>query len=346
MISRRYERQGRSRARRNEAFGSSQNRSRHLPDSVLLCGNESDRAADGEFRGSLNLVRCIALVILALAALPTGTVAQKLVSPPEVAAPPQLPPPAAGEQHYEPPADEHQNTQPDRRGTIEAPIVVEMHYPPKTDQQAAENAAEEDRKEANDRWTFRLTLALVVATVFQFFALGFQGYWLWRTVRTAEKAAGAVEAIERPYFVLETLSGFEVRREKIHRIYVNYTFANIGRTPAIVDELKANFVYSDTPPVPPNAYVFPSSTTVVLRDRAFSSNGRFCGELPILIGGLNFSYDPVMPNTETGKCIYLIILAKYRDVAERPHETAICRIRSAESGGFVKYGGNKYNYMT
>jgi hypothetical protein len=290
--------------------------------------------------GGALLAACVFLMIDAMAS------AQKIVSPPEVAAPPQLPPPAVGEQHNEPAADEHQNAQPDRRGTIEAPIVVEMHYPPKTDQQAAENAAEEDRKEATDRWTFRLTLALVVATVFQFFALGFQGYWLWRTVRATEKAATAIEAIERPYFVLETLSGFEYRREQIHRVYVNYIFANIGRTPALMDELKADFVYSDIPPIPPKAYVF-SSTAVLVHDRPFPSNERFVGELPILIGRLDFTYSPVLtPNMETGKSIYLIVLARYRDLAGRPHETGICRIRSAEGGRFVKYGGDKYNYMT
>jgi hypothetical protein len=182
-------------------------------------------------------------------------------------------------------------------------------------------------------------LCLSIATAI----LAFSTFGLWivttRNVRI-------LEAIERPYFVLETLSGFEYLREQIHRIYVNYVFANIGRTPALVDELKADFVYSDTPPVPPKAYIF-SSAAVLLQDRPFPSNERFVGELPILTGRLDFTYSPVLtPNMAAGKSIYLIVLARYRDLAGRAHETGICRIRSAEGGRFVRYGGKKYNYIT
>jgi hypothetical protein len=181
-------------------------------------------------------------------------------------------------------------------------------------------------------------LCLSIATAI----LAFSTIRLW--IVTARNVR-ILEAIERPYFVLETLSGLEYRREQIHRVYVNYTFANIGRTPALVDEVKAHFVYSDTPPVLPNAYAFPQ-TAVLLHDRPFPSNERSIGELPMLIPRLDFSYSPVLtPNIEPGRSIYLIVLARYRDLAGRRHETGICRIRSADAA-FVKYGGDKYNYMT
>ena len=172
----------------------------------------------------------IAAVALMLFGQPTA--AQKMISPTApMAAPLQPPPPGVGEQHNQPPASEHQDTKPDRRGTIDAPLIVEMHNPPKTDQQAAENAAEEERKASTDRWTIRLTVALVVATGLQFLALGYQGYWLRRTVKVAERSLTDLEA---PFIYIEiTRHGiFHHGPQQTDYGDLRFRFVNHGRTPA------------------------------------------------------------------------------------------------------------------
>jgi hypothetical protein len=143
-------------------------------------------------------MRSTALLAVPLLILPTFVAAEsKLVSPPQIAPAPLQPPiPGAGEvnrQPEKPSAQEHQATQTDSRGTIDAPLIVEMHYPPQTDRETAKNAAEEERKASADRWTIGLTAALVIGTIMQFCALGYQGYWVRRTVKSAERSLALIE---------------------------------------------------------------------------------------------------------------------------------------------------------
>ena len=186
-------------------------------------------------RQTLNLkhicpMRSIVLLAVApLIILPTVAGAQsKLVSPPQIAptrAPPQPPAPSPREREGRPPAQKNQEGDNDRRGTADAPLIVEMHY------------------------------------------------------------IGPVHL----------------------RFLQNLTACPSDRLPF----------------------------------------GReFAEELPIL-ASLNFVYEPlVIPQTEDGRDIYLVTLAKYTDLASRSHETSVCRVYKSASDGFVPYGGDEYNYAT
>ena len=275
-------------------------------------------------------------------------VAQQSAAPPshKPQVPLQPPPESLRKQIDQPPAQVQDNSHTDRRGTVEAPLIVEMNYPPKTEQQAAENATEEERKASTDRWTIRLTVALVSATLLQFLALGYQGYWLRRTVRTAERTANAIEGIERPYFVLEKLSDFTIGPESVHRVFLTYAFMNLGRTPALVDDLQADFHYSSGAPPKTREYQFRPHPR--LRERTYRAGDGFTeDELVVLVSGLNFIHHPLLvPNIEPDQALYLIMRARYRDVAGRMHETGVCRIYDIGASAFIRYEGHGYNYET
>ncbi|HEY3912685.1 MAG TPA: hypothetical protein VGM07_22760 [Stellaceae bacterium] len=194
----------------------------------------------------------------------------------------------------------------------------------------------------NDWW---FNGGLILVGILQLVVFGFQGYWLLQTVKTARQAASAVDAVERPYFVLESLTGFQVRREQVHREYVEYSVANIGRTPALLDELWVDFHYGEAPPKPPRAYQFPRSP--VLTDIPFGSGKTIKDELQIYIRGLYFLHRPtLMPNIEPDKYLYFIALAKYHDVSGRGYETGVCRVYTIHAfDTFEKYGGIEYNYQ-
>jgi hypothetical protein len=195
----------------------------------------------------------------------------------------------------------------------------------------------------NDWW---FNGGLILVGILQLVVFGFQGYWLQQTVKTARQAASAVEAVERPYFVLESLTGFRVRREQAHREYVEYGVANIGRTPALLDELRADFHYGETPPMPPPAYRFPESP--LIRDTPFGSGKTVKDELAISIRNLDFLHSFILvPNIEPDKNLYFIALARYHDVSGSNHETGVCRVYTTRTiDVFEPYGGAEYNYHT
>jgi hypothetical protein len=167
------------------------------------------------------------------------------------------------------------------------------------------------------------------------------------SIRIAEKSGTTLEAIERPYLVFESLSGFQVRRDQAHRHYAEYTVANIGRTPALLDRLWADFHYDSAPPEPPSVFKF--AREPILSNVPFGSGKSVPGELADLhIRGLNFLNNPtLMPNIDPGKSLYIVAFARYGDVSGNRHETGICRIyEMSGTDPWKKYGGSDYNYQT
>jgi hypothetical protein len=184
---------------------------------------------------------------------------------------------------------------------FEVPILPQPSAPPRyTEHYEQSEAARTDKDDSGDepesRWKSITEDPVALATLLLAGVTGILAastFGLWCVTR---RSVRVLETIERPYFLLEQLADFDVREEQIHRVYVTYFFTNIGRTPAIVDDLKADFVYSTEPPLPLAQYQFKDST-VRLHDRVFRSNDGFTEELPALISGLNFIYQPyIYPN--------------------------------------------------
>jgi hypothetical protein len=296
---------------------------------VLPGDNEGYRAADGEARGCVTVKALLALsAVLVRISLHQATAARLQDDLPRVP-------------HYDAP--------------LAAPPVTPIGPPnytkPHDQGESTNNKDATQNKDSKSLWqgfvaiyngilegplTF-LTFCLVIAN----FVLALSTFGLWTV---SARSVRVLESIERPYFVLEQLGDFEVRQEQVNRVYLTYSFTNIGRTPAIVGDLKADFFYSPEPPSRSAQYQFHASA-VRLHDRAFKPNDGITEELPVLIAGLEFMHRPLCPNIEPGRALYLIMRARYRDVAGRVHETAVCR-RYDDLSIFVSYGGAEYNYET
>lgn len=157
------------------------------------------------------------------------------VSPPAPAAGPAIPQPsaaAAAETGQPPsePADKEPNPEPDRRGTADAPLIVQLQNPPTAAPPAGENAAEA-RRRASVEWSLLALAAGVVGlAVLQLLAVLFQGVWLRRTVKLAERS---LQELERALIVGARLEATRlVRHDRVVAYRMSLVFTNAGRTPA------------------------------------------------------------------------------------------------------------------
>ena len=250
----------------------------------------------------------------------------------------------AERQHQSAATDEHQNAQSTQQTSDNALSTQNAH----DEHPISPKSENEGGWYTNpDWWVAGFTGALFVATTGLWIITGF----LWASARQAiidgEKAASAFEAIERPYFVLKSLTGFQVRREQAHREYVECTVTNIGRTPALLDHMWADFYYSDQPPNSPRFHSFSGSP--ILGNIPFGSGKTITKEIAIFIRGIDIlrRNNSLIPNIEPGKALYFIVRAAYNDVSGHPHETGACRIYNiAAIDTFERYGGDDYNYNT
>jgi hypothetical protein len=128
------------------------------------------------------------------------------------------------------PAEPDRNGQPDRRGTAEAPLVVELQNPPTAAPPAAANTAEAQRWASIEWWLLALAAAVIGLAVLQLLAFLFQGAWLRRTLRSAENSFAA---IERALIVGTRFEATRLARDdRIVGYRVSMVFTNTGRTAA------------------------------------------------------------------------------------------------------------------
>lgn len=74
----------------------------------------------------------------------------------------------------------------DQRGTPCSPLVVDIKKAEKTNQEAADDAAEKNRKEFIDRWTLNLAFAVAASALLQVVGLAIQIVNLRQTNRAYE----------------------------------------------------------------------------------------------------------------------------------------------------------------
>lgn len=90
----------------------------------------------------------------------------------------QPPPPSRGVGERSQPPSNPGRTQAqaanDPRGTSQAPLVVQVHPTPKTDEEAANEQSQEDREAATYRWTVAAVISTGVLGLLQLIAIGFQ----------------------------------------------------------------------------------------------------------------------------------------------------------------------------
>jgi hypothetical protein len=290
-----------------------------------------------------NLIACLALVVaLASAVTVPAAAQQRHNAPPHKPPPPALqpPPPGLGEQHDQPPASEHQDAQPDRRGTVDAPLIVEMHNPPKTEIQAAENAAEEERKASTDRWTIRLTVALVVATGLQFLALGYQGYWLRRTVKVAEQSLTDLEA---PFVYIEITRPGIVHHGPQQTDYADlrFRFVNHGRTPAHIIKFAESILVAGIDQPPP--ILEPSKTEAKVMPWGVISPPNGGSTYEFTHSFLDSGDVGVLKVDE--QSVFFLGWFIYMTIFGTGYISGFCFKFNPANNSFVREGGGDYNYL-
>jgi len=106
----------------------------------------------------------------------------------------------------------------DKRGTKEAPLVVETHanY---TDQETAEHASEVNERESTNRWNIGLTSAIATCAALQFFALIGQAVIYCRQTRIQRHSATIIAAQARTMArqAKESREAFRVQNEIAER---------------------------------------------------------------------------------------------------------------------------------
>ena len=131
------------------------------------------------------------------------------------------------------PRSENQSTSAYQTGTKDRPIFVDVGHTPRSQQEADQESAKEFRDSATQWGVLGLTGVLAVATVMQFGALLYQGYWLRRSVNVAERA---LTDLERPYIFVYELS--DLKRDNDGRPVISYSAGNYGKSAAVIERVR------------------------------------------------------------------------------------------------------------
>jgi hypothetical protein len=145
----------------------------------------------------------------------------------------------------------------DKRGTKDSPLVIDLANTGKSDAEATNEQKNIDRAFDLQRKAFEqqgiaeervfwLTVALVLATILQFFALLFQWRQLKRTVSATNALVDATKtefvANQRPWVSIhyKPISDVTYDRNGTFKIEIAFTMKNHGKTPALNVILAAN----------------------------------------------------------------------------------------------------------
>jgi hypothetical protein len=175
-----------------------------------------------------------------------------------------------------------------------------------------------------------------------------------RSADAARDSADVLPAIERPY-VLVIGGGFLTVSTQVtqdSRPIVAYRCGNFGKTPAIIENLRAGFSRnSDGRPDPPNRVEDTHALLLarILKDgEEISPLWVFCPD-DWVTGDVAVNRGESMllvrqPTTTEGEELFLRIIVNYRGAFTKGHETSACWKFSFSEHMFLHYGGDEYNY--
>jgi hypothetical protein len=155
----------------------------------------------------------------------------------------------------------------DQRGTEQSPSVVKVLPTPQSDGQVATEVKRDNEKAANERrladfteYLFVATVALALIALMQLVVFGWQGIQLGRTVKATTASGEAFIAGERPYLYPEHPNYGGFLPTGAHAMYptakdvplpnIEIQFANVGRTPGIIKEIRTEIVLDSLPEKP------------------------------------------------------------------------------------------------
>lgn len=176
------------------------------------------------------MLRSVGAFVLLLVALfgvaEAEPVQRSFVPPPR---PVELPRPRAAE-----PQPAQQNPPVDLRGTEQVPLIVKVLETPQSEAAAAQGIADREQQGARDGLLVKFTGDLALFTAFlaalsalQLAAFLYQGYWLRRTVKSAE------DTTSRQLRAYVGVREFEIESFVVGEVpIVRFEIANFGQTPS------------------------------------------------------------------------------------------------------------------
>jgi hypothetical protein len=214
-------------------------------------------------------------------------------------------------------------------------------------------------------FTFRLyrhTSGLEDATRGMLKAAVDQGDLMKRSVATATTSAAAsmrsaiateklLESGERPYIFVFGVRRLAVKaaRTRSHEAFIEYSIANYGKTPAIIEDVRIRLSESRAFPEPTirsdethNLFVSPILASGERRDDLREI-------LPPEIDrtmhwdGEGKAY--VIPAMQAVNDLFFRVIIHYRGAFTEAHESSFCWRYDKSTAHFVQHGGNEYNYV-
>jgi hypothetical protein len=247
---------------------------------------------------------------------------------------------------------------------VESPLFVQVIPIPKSAQEQAQEAKERDEKRSADRWLVRWTAALVAATLGLILATGVLGYFGYRqskdmresiavAKRSADFAERALTDLERPWiFIFGAKVG--TRDSETDEWFIEYSVANYGKMPAIIEQASIGIELSDKgePPMPLNAA---SDHSLVVSPILAAGERRILREyFPLQDNDVTFRVtedrkgEPILHavphySSPEGFDSFFRVVIRYRGPQSTGHETGANWLYQP-SFDFVVGGGTKYNF--
>jgi hypothetical protein len=223
-------------------------------------------------------------------------------------------------------ADKHENSQPNQRGTPEAPFIVQIQ-PPGQNRVAPQSQQERYWYTTSEGWTAAFTLGLFISTT---------GLWvftafLWNTVRRDFDATHRPKITVRGFQTLTAGSADE-------DVSVTFLYVNTGDTNAIVTEIGTKIVSGEI-------------ISGIIFDRA-----KIIPNVVLTSGEKEISHVEdaalyiarLMHQFSAGTApdhAHLVGFVRYQDRHGRQRETGFCRTFHADGSRWIKPEDSEYEYQ-
>jgi len=280
---------------------------------------------------------------------------------------------------------------PDQRGTDQVPLTVKIQPAPDAKEKAnKEDHERQEKAKIDEKLAFETqriadyTDRLALFTIFLFCAAVAQaGLFVWQlwlilkslkdakiasdaatvAARAAKRSAIAsvIQAkisrdtlvkIQRPYIFVFDVSRLQTSNDvPFLTPYIEYSVANYGQTPAIIENVGVQFMEGGQPLAPikvdddhdlfVSPVLPPGDRRRQLRERLPEP---FIGEDLGIIVDLTKNTTHPIPRISPHADLFFRVIAYYRGPFSDGHKTSATWIFDKSLGHFVQYGGREYNY--
>ncbi len=241
----------------------------------------------------------------------------------------------------------------ENRGQKTAPSTQPLVGAPEIGTKGTDRKGQSESNERSEQGTefwpplygyrLKVTDTLLVSITFLLF-LATSALW-FATRQLVRGTETAFNKLERPYLFITNAKNFfhDKERAPMGIASVAYEVANHGKTPAIIDNVRA-VICSGVEPVTP-IRVNDQHELFVSRVVAPLYTYHPLEDAP---DGINFdmtSSGEVIPQLKEGEDVFLWIIVSYRGAFTEGHETSACWRFDSLTNSLVQWGNDDYNYV-